>query len=265
MTKKHEEFVKNHEEHGKKGAGCIVYCAPEYDEGNPHSHRYNAAERARGEGPPYSNYSNDPFEVGTWSLDKLQEFGRQGGLATAIDQSGGNPKAGVKPYSVMFHPFKHQAHHIIPSENFEDALGTLIASDHPRAPEVQMYVVGAILKEPYNNNDKPNMIILPSTLEDSQATGLPKHLGSHPEYSDMVYAKVIRKFNKAYKGVANAIKNMVHLEDTDVPPIKPDMVSISNGVYNAVLAAARAGRTAGQTLNAVTDVLRKAYKPGIVG
>ncbi|MEX1363185.1 MAG: AHH domain-containing protein [Nannocystaceae bacterium] len=266
MTEKHKNFVKQHEEHDKDGAGCIVYCTSDYDEGNPHSHRYNAAEQARGEGRvPYSSYCHSPFEVGTWSLSKLNQFKNQGGLASAITYSGTQPVASVKPYAVEFHPFPHQGHHIIPSENLEIALTKVMKVAGSRAAEVQNFVVGAILKEPYNNNDKPNMIVLPTQLQDSQVLGLPKHLGSHPNYSKMVYGKVVRKFNKAYKGVAKAIKNMEHVEDQDVPPIKPDMLSISVGMYEAVITTAVAKRSAGRTLNEVSDVLKKCYKPAVIG
>ncbi len=258
-AKEHKEYLELHKSHHKGGGGCIIYCTADYDENNTHSHRWQASKRAVGE--PYSTYK--PQEVNTWSLKKLQKYEKQGGLATAITQKKGKDVASIKPFSTDWHPFHNQAHHIIPSAQIEKCIFKVSEIAKPKQPEMQNLAVGSLLKEPYNNNDMPNMIILPCQLQVSQDTGLPIHMGDHPNYSDMVYAKIIRKFNKAYSKTAEAIKDKVHTEDEKVPPLKPDLVPISQGIYKAIIKLAKAKAVAGKKLNEITDQIKANYRPAV--
>ena len=114
-------------------------------------------------------------------------------------------------------------------------------------------VIGGLLREPYNNNDKPNMIILPMEEADSDALRLPKHLEEegkkdHPDY----WRGVVTSSTSVRAGVlvlAADVAAQKHPSETDMPAMKGSLVALSDSVYEAIITMAVAARPSRKTLD----------------
>lgn len=265
MTEAHVKFVKAHEAHSRS-SGCIIYCMSQYVEGHPHSHRWHAANQARGESRvPYNDYKLwESQEVNNWSEDQLKALDKEGGLDGPITQAGGKHLGKVKPFYREFHPFNHNGHHIIPSSNIEECIDKAVAKAAPNEGRMKDLVVGGLLTEPYNNNDQPNMIVLPTRLRDSQILGLPIHTdgqADHPDYRTTAGKQIKGKFQSAYRSLAAAVAAEVHPKDQKVPTLGPALVAISRQNYEAMIAMAMSRASAGKSLDTVRrQVLRMASR-----
>lgn len=265
MTAGHQAYVKAHEAH-TKSSGCIIYCTSKYEEGNPHSHRWNAANQARAEGRvPYNDYKMwESQEVDNWSLTQLESLGKEGGLDGAISSAAGKHVGKVKPFYRSFHPFNHNAHHIIPSSNLEQCINAAVAKAAPNEGRMRDLVVGGMLTEPYNNNDQANMIVLPTKRRDSLRLGLPIHTdgtADHPDYRRTMAKQLKGKMRALYRSLASAVAAEDHPKDQTVPAARPVLVPISKQTYEAIIAMAVSKRTAGNTLDqARRDVVRMAFR-----
>lgn len=264
MSKEHVNFVKAHAAHSRS-SGCIVYCTGTYEEGNPHSHRWHAANQARSETRvPYTDFPL--FESRRFYRPKriLERLEKQGGIEGAITPDGNTYTGMVKPFHHMEHPFPHNAHHIIPSGELEGCINKVVAKAAPNEGRMRDLVVGGLLTEPYNNNDQPNMIVLPTELEASEVTGLPIHtaqsaatgrnLPQHKNYSAMVRKQLRCKFVKLYRSLSAAVAAETHPKDQKVPTAGPMMVAISRQTYEAIIAIAQA-RAVGANLDSTAREL----------
>lgn len=256
MSKAHVDFVKAHTAHNAPGSGCIIYCTGKYEPGNAHSHRWHAANQARGESRvPYNNYKLwESQEVDNWSEQQLKTLAGEGGLDGPITKAGAKSIGKVQPFYRSFHPFNHDAHHIIPSSNIEECILKAVAKAAPNEGRMYDLVVGGLLSEPYNNNDQPNMIVLPTKLRDSQILGLPIHTDGQPDhkpYRRTVERQIKGKFKSAYRSLAAAVAAEKHPKDQKVPTLGPTLVAISRQNYEAIIAVAMSRASAGKTLDAV--------------
>ncbi|MEX1365913.1 MAG: hypothetical protein AB1Z98_22490 [Nannocystaceae bacterium] len=271
MSKEHVSYVKAHEAHSSS-SGCIIYCTSRYEPGNPHSHRWHAANQARGEGRvPYADFPL--FESRRFFRPKaiLEGLQKRGGIEGAITPDGRTYTGMVRPFHSAEHPFPHNAHHIIPSGEIEGCINKVVAKAAPNEGRMQDLVVGGLLTEPYNNNDQPNMIVLPTELEASEVTGLPKHtaqsassgrnLPQHMNYSAMVRKQLRCKFVKLYRSLSSAVAAEVHPKDQKVPTAGPMMVAISRQTYEAIISIAQARSAVGATMDSTArEILRLARR-----
>lgn len=267
MTKAHVDFVKAHAAHNAPGSGCIIYCTGRYEPGNAHSHRWHAGNQARGESRvPYNTYNLvNPVPIFRPTA-RLQALQAQGALAAPITPTT-TPNistSSVRPFFTQEEPFPHNAHHIIPSSNLEECIDKAVAKAAPNEGRMKDLVIGGLLSEPYNNNDQPNMIVLPTRLQDSQALGLPLHTDGqpdHPDYRSTAAKQLKGKFQSAYRSLAAAVAAEVHPKDQNVPTMGPTLVAISRQNYEAIIALAMTRASAGQTLDQVRrQVVRMASR-----
>ena len=129
----------------------------------------------------------------------------------------------------------------------------------------QVIVTGA-LAEPYNLNDRENMIMLPTQESEAEEMGLPRHLeGSgvgarnHPKYSAAVYTQTLGEVVPLYEGLASALKDRKHKADDSVPAIKGILEGISEATYNAIIAVAGEERIAGALDVTLDSIASKLY------
>lgn len=269
MSKAHVKFVQAHAAHNAPGGGCIVYCTGSYEPGNAHSHRWHAANQARGESRvPYNTYDLvNPVPIFR-PLARLQALQSQGGLAAPITPTA-NPNTHasmVQPFVTMEDPFPHNAHHIIPSSNLEECILKVVAKAAPNEGRMQDLVIGGLLSEPYNNNDQPNMIVLPTSLPDSQVLGLPVHTDGQPDhkpYRRTVERQIKGRFQSAYRSLAAAVAAEVHPKDQKVPTMGPTLVAISRQNYEAIIAVAMSRAAAGRSLDAVRRQVVRMASPSM--
>lgn len=262
-AKDHKTFVKAHKAHDKKANACLVYCTSKYEPGELHSHRWHAAERARAETRvPYTKYElfqRQQIWRAPKALGYLTELAGRN-VADSVSQVGNKVTANVDPFSVDDKPFKHNAHHIIPSGSLEEAIGRVVAKAAPNEGKMQELIVGGLLEEPYNNNDKPNMIVLPMLFPDSDKLGLPTHLEkgagkNHPDYSRGVLTNLNLRFGRAYTSLATDVAAQKHVGKTDMPAMRASLVSLSNSVYEAIIALAVANKAKRKSLDALVGAI----------
>jgi len=201
-------------------SGCMIRCITRYKEGNTHSHRWNAAERARTETRiPYTTYKNTR---GTNWWGRIMKL--------AIGD--------IKPFHRDFHPFPHNAHHIIPMAKFHEDIDAVTGMAAPNQTPMYNFVVRRILTEPYNINNLPNMIILPTQKPAAKTLGLPTHTGGHKDYSDMIAILTRNIIIDAYTEVAQEFAAKIDCEDVEDRPevmVKKSLDAISNKVYEAFI------------------------------
>jgi hypothetical protein len=260
--KQHQDALKKHEKHKP---GCIVRCETDYIEGEPCSHRWNAAEQARGEPSVYTVPLNNAWKIVNWGIKRLKALKGEGALLGAIGNDGqGRNVAFLKPFYRSFIPFPHNAHHIIPmSVLWTKVIDAAAERASPRSGEMKDLVIVGLLEEAYNHNDRPNMITLPLRTKESELLGLPKHLEdkalNHPVYSEKVAKFVSAKVPPKYSALASDVKAEKHLSGKTAPEVGAELRSISTTVYSAIISLAKASKTADKTLDeAAAAIARRA-------
>lgn len=253
----HRSAVKARTEH-TRSSGCIVRCETNYVDKHPHSHRWQAAEKARRQKDVYT-LPMGPKRFGNWSLEMVQELQSAGALVGKFRKQGEYYGATLKPFVRAFAPFPHNAHHIIPmSVLWNDVIKVAVAKATSDPDKMLNLVIGGFLTEPYNHNGRPNMVLLPTADSEARALGLPKHLEeakrNHPDYSDLVTIQVATVPEK-YDGLANDLNAGKHDEELSPVKVRPQLERISKAIYEALIAIAKANRGKLQTLDeAVSDI-----------
>jgi len=109
------------------------------------------------------------------------------------------------------------------------------------------------LQEPYNHNDRPNMITLPTRVEESRKLGLPMHLQGrcrdHPNYSKAVAVHVRAEVPEEYDQLAQALNDRQHLDNEASVQVKKLLVAISETTYDAIISLAHTSAAANKTLD----------------
>lgn len=85
-------------------------------------------------------------------------------------------------------PYSHQAHHLIPQGVLAAAM--LTTAEASSSTLLVIVLRMSLLLAKYNINHKDNMMLLPTKAEVSRILGLPRHLGSHPNYDALVTSKL---------------------------------------------------------------------------
>lgn len=239
--------------------GCVTRHIGTYIEGNICSHRWQAAKRARAETKINYTDANSKtrrrWKATLENLAKIANWLTQGKASNVQSVAGGAARSfSIEPFSVVWWPWSNNAHHIIPRSTLAYMLEAAAAPAKPNHNHMFKIIVNALLAEPYNLNDEPNMIMLPNDEEDAARMGLPRHLKGtgkgardHPDYSDAVFEHVNGKIVPKYESLAAAVKAQKHQKEEKAPAIKNDLVDISNATYNQIISLAGAARAAGQT------------------
>jgi hypothetical protein len=254
--KEHNEEIRAMPAHKESGAGCVIRCRTDYAEGNPHSHRWNAAQQARSE-PDVYKLPDQParykWPLAKW-LEKLSSGLVAGGASGITHLANGQATAGLTPWKDAMSPFPHNAHHLIPvSVLWKEVIEAAVDKAEERTGEMFNLVVGGMLKEPYNHNDQPNMVVLPTVSRESRQLGLPMHLEgkqrNHPEYSKVVAMQVKAEVPPKYNSLASQLNSQKHEGELAPVAVRPTLVAISKATYAALMGIARAQRGANQTLD----------------
>lgn len=265
----HENLGVKSEKHAPAG-GCVTRHVGTYHEGNPCSHRWQAAKRARAEKrikyTDVNRVAQLRWKATEANLAKLKNFQALGKLGILKKRSyGGMRSATLKPFATVWWPWPNNAHHIIPRSTLARVLEQISKAAAPSDAEMFDVMVDGLLGEPYNLNDEPNMIMLPTRDSDAITMGLPRHLeGSgagtrdHPKYSTAVYAQVGIRLAPHYDGLAASMKAKTHQDKENVPAVKSILVGISNATYEAIISLAAVARVAGEadvTLDSIASRL----------
>lgn len=273
-NEQHIEGLDAYKKHNAHGTGCVMRCTSAYQPGKAHSHRWNAAERARGESDiPYNDIKmwEKSQEVDNWTLKKLQNLQKEGGLAGAITKKGSKHLGNVKPFYRSFHPFNHNAHHIIPIGIMLKAIINTSKSAKPNVTRMENLILGGLIDEPYNINDQPNMIVLPTQLKPAEILHLPIHLDNkrwdHPAYSRKIKTHVEAKFKSEFASLCGQVAAEKHDDKKDhtTPAMESSLETISNSMYKAIIGLAKAGTRVGENLDAVGHALACRFARIIAG
>jgi len=122
-------------------------------------------------------------------------------------------------------PWKNQVHHVLN----QSSLNKVIDSFENITDVVSL----GLLSELYNINHKDNMIILPTENSWSKKTGLPKHSGSHPDYSTLIKGEV----KIALRGYESLNEQAADLDHPKPDPIavKDKLLKISKKWYKKII------------------------------
>jgi hypothetical protein len=264
-----------HEELGLKSTkhkpGCVTRHIGTYIKGNPCSHRWHAAVKARKE--TRINYTNaNRTRSRRWratieNLAKIANWFHMGKATNVQAVSNGYQSFTVEPFSVVWWPWSNNAHHIIPRSTLAYVLEAASQKGDPNQSTMFSFIVSSLLGEEYNHNEKPNMIMLPNEEEDAARMGLPRHLEGtgagardHPDYSDEVFTHTKGKIVPKYDALGSAFAARRHQKKEKAPAIRTDLEGISNTTYDQIIALAQAARAAGQvevTLDSISSGLFK--------
>ncbi len=189
-------------------SGCLnrhVDGSPEDCSGDTCSHRWQAYKQMEGASGLY-NWDKYESLSKQKSPIKTAAFMKAGSVYPSfyslyIDQPGegdwdvGKEYKGQKNFWwKCYHPYWHEAHHLIPNSTLRNAI-VKCAKDAPKGDELVVTIRGGLMKEKYKLNAKLNMIMLPLDKAVSKALGLPRHrktadLPHHGTYSKHVQGRL---------------------------------------------------------------------------
>ncbi|MEM9456551.1 MAG: hypothetical protein AAGF11_20405 [Myxococcota bacterium] len=228
-----------------------------YVVGDPCSHRWHAANRARADRRiAYRDVNRQAqWRWGTTesSITKLASF-RRTGKATLIGRQDDAIHLRVEPFATKYQPWHNHAHHIIPRSVLAGALEQIANNASPHEGRAFDVMVHGLLDEPYNLNHEPNVMMLPVEDDDAVAMGLPRHLeGSgpgavdHPVYNIEVKKMTIKRLAPAYEALMVAIKTAKHQREDEVPAVRHVLDGVSSLTYDEILSKTALYRMVGGT------------------
>lgn len=228
--------------------GCVTRHVSSYIEDNTCSHRWQAASRAPAS---WSQGYADPMPEPSLLAATLTLYERHGKLT---------PSGAYKPFATQFHPWRNNAHHIIPRSTLARALEEIAKAAAPEHAAMFDAMIVFLLEEEYNLNDQTNMLMLPLDHRDAERLGLPEHLeGSawnHPAYNKAVKSQVKLKLDPVYDALAGDMRLKKHETKWTRPAARRILESISNATYDAILARTRAAK-APSCLDSIASLLYK--------
>lgn len=128
-------------------------------------------------------------------------------------------------FTISSVPWKNQVHHVLN----HSSLNKLIDSFENISDVVSLGLLGEL----YNINHKDNMIILPTENYWSKKTGLPKHYGSHPDYSRLIKSEVEDALS-GYKDLNEKAADPNHPKPDPIA-VKQELLDISKDWYEKIV------------------------------
>jgi hypothetical protein len=241
----HRKKIEKMAAHKPPKSGCVTRCqGGKYIEKEKHSHRWNAAVQARSEKKVYTIPLGQNADIPHWGSKALKRLGE--GLIGIAKKHAANQ---LKPFYRSWWPFPHNAHHIIPvSVLWNNVIDVAVAKANDTQTMFDEVIIG-FLTEPYNHNDRPNMITLPTRNKESNILGLPMHTDGrpdHPDYSTSIETQVTAKIPKKYNRLAKALNKKGHVTKRERVKVKRALVGISKATYKAIITLAKSKKLADQ-------------------
>jgi hypothetical protein len=257
----HRKKIEKKKEHKAAGSGCVTRCqGSKYVKGNDHSHRWNAAQQARGRKDVYTIDLDTNAKIPHWGVQALRRLGAGlvSGVAGKIKKHAQNQ---LEPFYRTWWPFPHNAHHIVPvGVLWKEVIDAAVARvDDSNKQKMFDEVIRCALVEPYNHNHQPNMITLPTRNKESVLLGLPIHLQGkkrdHPDYTKPIAAQVKAELPPKYDALVSAVDQKKHVTQKEQAVIEPELKHISETVYSAIIELAKTKKLAGQSLDQAADAI----------
>lgn len=225
--------------------GCVTRHVTSYIEGDTCSHRWQAATRAPAS---WSDGYADSMPASSLLAATLRQY-RQDQKLT--------PSGAYKPFATQFHPWRNNAHHIIPRSTLAWALQEIAAAADPEHAAMFDAMIVFLLKEQYNLNAQVNMLMLPLEHRDAVRLGLPEHLDgsawNHPAYNKAVKTRVKLKLDPKYDALASELRQKKHKDELTSPAVRRILEGISRVTYKAILARTSAAREADSSASSCLD------------
>lgn len=247
------------------GGACLVRHETTYRVNDSCSYRWQALEKAK-TGPgrsAYDAHSKAKCHIGAQNPGPVPAGTGGAGVAVIKTIKGKKPKNKGKKFDIInlenfttgFVPYGNQAHHIVNNSSLQKAINELAET----FSLIRWVIVGGLLTEKYNLNHKDNMLLLPTKNKDCRETGLPRHYGSHPNYSDEILVAVKRAL-QPYNEIADQMDQKLKNHDKPEPKkLKKALERISDTMYANLLAAAAANRTKKAAATVINSLPRTTY------
>lgn len=259
----HKSYMREHEAHTRT-SGCLIICITQYQEGHPHSHRWQAAEKARAETRiPYGDCESPMVITIGRSLEGLLT---DQALDGDVWKEKGKTKGKLKPFFRHFAPFPHNAHHIIPISTMKECLEDIYAMAGENSDDMRnIVVIGLLRDEKYNINERVNMVILPLRRIHSKKLGLPRHFHGkqkdHPDYRELANTWLLTAIPNKYRSLASDVEERGHNSKKPPPQIKALVEKISHSIYEAIVSLSAVHRGKNWSLDdTAAEIFQKARK-----
>jgi len=254
MAKGHKDLGRASEKHIP---GCVTRHVDTYVEDDNCSHRWHAAKKARAEKRidylKKNEHSDNRYHQNAENQKTSRGWLNEGKLSR-LRNTAEEIQISFQPFAIVWWPWSHNAHHIIPRSTLAYTLDLASQEADPNHAEMFKFIVDSLLGEKYNLNDEPNMIILPLEEKDASRMKLPRHLEGtgegavdHPKYSAEVFDYVTGKIVEKYENLAKAFKAKKHQEEEQAPNVKDDLNQISDTTYNQIISVAQEAWDSGET------------------
>ena len=112
--------------------------------------------------------------------------------------------------------------------NLEGAIDQVVSMAKKNQDNMRNLVVGGLLSEPYNNNDKPNMIVLPTRRADARKLGLPPEAFTYLTSHGALDQNHMRFFAGLVNGLADAADRAA------ITQMAKDMFRLYGGVFASI-------------------------------
>jgi hypothetical protein len=172
--------------------------------------------------------------------------GAMGGVVVALTKDKLRTVIEVNNFTTASVPYGNQVHHVLNASSLRKGIDDLAEIWYP----IRWVIVNGLLQEKYSLNHFENNLICPTEDYHCRQTGLPKHLGGHPAYSNQIKLRV-KKALKPYETIANQMKDKENHDPLEPKKLKEALVKISTGTYTNLIGLAAANRGKLITMNDV--------------
>jgi hypothetical protein len=250
---------------GTEEGACLIRHEGKYIENNSCSYRWQGLEKAKLQPgrAAYDAHRREAYHIGgkgggPVSPERFKEMQRSSGFGASRIKSITSKKGKkfeivkVNNFTTGFAPYGNQVHHVLNISSLRKGIEEVAKIHYP----IRRVIISGLLAAKYNVNHKDNSLILPTKDEHCRQTGLPKHYGSHPAYSEEIL-DLVKEALLPYKRIAKQMKGNKKHDAPKPENVRGSLERISNKVYGEVISTAETNRASNTAATKVNDLRPK--------
>lgn len=266
----HQAYKETYRYHVKVGSydngACLVKHVVPFKDSDSCSYRWQGVKKAELQPgrAAYDAHRNPKHRVGGRSAGPFDpgetaSVTTSAGMAGKVLTTGRVTKKGLRSiievtnFTTGWSPYGNQVHHVLNASSLRKGIDDLAEIWYP----IRWVIVNGLLAEKYNLNHHDNNMILPTRDYHCRETGLPKHYGSHPAYSNNI-RDAVKSALTPYKAIANQMKKKKDHDKLEPEKLKDALIQISNTMYTNIINLAAANR-ASRKLTTVNELPPAAF------
>jgi hypothetical protein len=166
-----------------------------------------------------------------------------------IDERADGRKLNFKASGPGHYPYRHQWHHLIPSEMLYQYL--LTGADGARIVPLHL----ALMRGKYTIHHGPNVVLLPEEEQVGALVQFPTHLGRHPEYDKFAKSRLTDQKQQLQKALKDAGGKPHEVDAKASTGIGESLHRVSNDLFSMVEAFGKL--SPGRELNAINQFAQR--------